>query len=169
MDTEDALARIHAAAARVDQSLDAVTAAQQALQREALRALLAADGDEDRQRALVRALYWEVPALPVKTLEAAVGTAAQVREVAAPGPLVGPCQDCGQQQPATSRTQRAKRPWRCGACEEERRRVERERMRALWSHEEQDPPPALPGWGEHFEAQFGHLPDGWEGGATEDR
>lgn len=100
-------------------------------------------------------------ALPVKSLEAAVGTAAQVRVLAAPGPLVGPCQDCDQQVRATSRTQRAKSPWRCERCEAERRRLERERLRTRWSDADDDPPPAPPGWEEHLEEQFRHLPDEW--------
>lgn len=140
MDTAQALTNVRAAADRLEAALAAVTTAQQDLQREALLALLAADGDHERQRAVVRALYWDVPALPVKTLEAAIGTARQVRELAAPGPLVGTCEGCGAEILATSRTQAAQGADRCGPCETERRRLERQRQQEQWRREAEAPP-----------------------------
>lgn len=139
MDTPQALTNVRAAVDRLDEALAAVTTAQQDLQREALLALLAADGDHERQRAVVRALYWDVPALPVKTIEAAIGTARQVRELAAPGPLVGTCEGCGAEILATSRTQAAQGADRCGPCESEHRRLERQRQEAQWRRETDEP------------------------------
>lgn len=143
MDTVQALTNVRAAADRLDEALAAVTTAQQDLQREALLALLAAEDDHERQRTVVRALYWDLPALPVKTLEAAIGTARQVRELAAPGPLIGSCEGCGGEILATSRTQAAQGADRCGPCETERRRLERQRQEEQWRREAEVPP--IPG------------------------
>lgn len=142
MDIAQALTNVRAAADRLDEALAAVTTAQQDLQREALVALLAAEGDHERQRVVVRALYWDVLALPVKTLEAAIGTARQVRELAAPGPLLGSCEDCGAEILATSRTQATQGADRCGPCETEHRRLARQRQEEQWRREAEAPPEA---------------------------
>jgi hypothetical protein len=116
MDIEHALSQVQAAHARVDESQEALAAAKQALQRTALQALLAVDGDDGRQRDLVRRLYWEVPAVPVNAIEVVVGSAARVRKLARPGPLVGACDVCGADVQATTRTQLAKGHARCPGC-----------------------------------------------------
>lgn len=160
MDIEHALTRVRTAAAQIDESLAAVTAARQALQREALRALMAFDGDDERHRDLVRALYWEVPALPAKTLEAVVGgTAAEMRALAAPGPLVGSCDGCGAELRATSRTQLAKPPDECPNCEKERRRREREHRQQGWYEDDHPAPP--PDWFMVLDDDLDELPSDW--------
>jgi hypothetical protein len=116
MNVEQATHRVRAAAARVDEALEAVAAAKQALHREALKALVAVDGDEV-QRDLVHRLYWDVPELPVKTLAAVIGSAARVRQLATPGPLLGACDVCGAEVRATSRSHLDRRFARCKPCE----------------------------------------------------
>jgi hypothetical protein len=125
MDIEHAVREIQAAAGRVDEALAGVEAARQTLQCEALRALVEVNADEDRLCDLIRRLYWDVPGLPVKTLEAAVGPPARVRELAGPGPMVGACEDCGVELHASSRTQLATGLTCCKPCEKQRRAAER--------------------------------------------
>lgn len=121
MDIDEAITQVRNAAAGVDEALAAVTAAKHALNRAALAALVAVDGDEEQERALVRRLYWDVPELAVKSLEAVVGTAARVRELAGPGPRLGSCEDCGTELHATSRTQLAAGVTCCEPCQQQRR------------------------------------------------
>jgi hypothetical protein len=82
---------------------------------------------------VVRQLYWDVPELPVKTLEAAVGSPKRVRELAGPGPLLGDCSDCGVEVRATSRTQLADGTSTCKPCTRERQEAERARRQAAWA------------------------------------
>lgn len=128
MDIDDAIRTVRAAATALEEAHEQVAAAQQTLQRDALRAVIDADGDEE-VRELVRRLYWEMPDLPVKTLEAVIGPARRVRELAAPGPALGPCADCGTELHATSRTNLAQGQDTCHPCTRERKRVELERDR----------------------------------------
>jgi hypothetical protein len=89
MDTEPLIREVRDAADRVAASREAVEEARRALHRAALRALIAVEGDADRERALVRTLYWDVPELPVRTIEVVVGGPAAVRARAGTGPRPG--------------------------------------------------------------------------------
>lgn len=131
MGIEQTIAGVRAAATRVDEALEGVAAAKQALWHEALKALVRRDGD-GWERDLVRRLYWDVPQLPVKTLEAAVGTAARVRELAGPGPVLGTCDDCDTELRATSRTQLASGSTCCTSCEQKRRKASRSPQAGDW-------------------------------------
>jgi hypothetical protein len=130
MQTEEPIDVIRAAARRVETSVAAVAEAKEALQRQALRALVNLDGDE-QERELVRTLYWQVLELPVKTLEVAVGSRARMRELAGPGPVLGTCDECGVEVQASSRTQLAAGSPRCKPCEAKPRQP-------LWSPSQLD-------------------------------
>lgn len=121
MDIDQAVEKVRSAAARVEHALADVEAAKQTLQREALKALVSLEGDKGREQALISRLYWDVRELPVKTLEAAAGTPARVRQLAGPGPVVGRCEDCDIEMRATSRTQLAGGATVCKPCEKKRR------------------------------------------------
>jgi hypothetical protein len=140
MDIEQAITGVHAAVARVDAAQEAVAAAKDILQREALRALVAAE-DDDTTRELVRRLYWEVPELPTKTIEAVLGTRTRVFKLAGPGPVIGACDDCGTDIRATSRTHRNSGASVCEGCLDVRRKAEQERLRRLNGWEIDEPPP----------------------------
>jgi hypothetical protein len=117
MDIDQAIDRIHAATAGLAHAQAAVEAAKQTLHREALRALIDADGDEAHQQALAHRLYWDVPELPVRTLEAVLGSGTAVRRIAGPGPVLGACSGCGAELRATSRSERASGAARCSPCD----------------------------------------------------
>jgi hypothetical protein len=138
MDIEEAIAKVRAAAGCVDDALEAVADAKQDLQRAAIVALLEVEGGEDAERELVRRLYWEVRELPVKTLEAVVGPAGRVRELAGPGPALAPCPDCQVERLAASRTELASPPHRCKSCEQRWREQPYER----WER------PTIGAWGD---------------------
>jgi hypothetical protein len=116
MNIDQALRNVQQARERVDESQEALAAARHALQRTALQALLSVDGDDDRQRELVRQLYWEVPDMPVNAIDVVVGGAGRVRKLAGPGPLLGACDVCGADVHAGSRTQLAHGHARCPGC-----------------------------------------------------
>ncbi len=121
MDNDALIRSVRDAAERVDSCLQEVEDARRGLHRAALRALMAVDGDCEREQALVAALYWDIQTVPVKTLEAVIGSSAQVRALAGPGPLLGRCHDCDAPVRATSRTHLATGVERCQPCERQRR------------------------------------------------
>lgn len=123
---ETAVERVLAQVRRLHRAREEVAAAQTALQREALSVLVAGDGDVEYERELVRALYWRVPDLPVRTLEAIAGTATRVRQLAAPGPLLGECEECGEELRATSRSGLAHPSKHCPPCTRKLREKERQ-------------------------------------------
>jgi hypothetical protein len=102
-------------------SREAVEEARLALHRAALRALIGVAGDADRERTLVRSLYWDVPELPVKTIEVVVGGPAEVRARAGPGPLLGRGDMGDVEGHATSRTHLATGTPRCKPCDRKRK------------------------------------------------
>lgn len=143
MDIEALIRDVRDAAGEVDACIQAVEDARRSLHRSALKALMAVSGDRERERALVAALYWEVRAVPVKTLEAVVGSAAQVRALAGPGPLLGDCDVCATPVHATSRSNLATGVARCKPCEARRRLSRTPVMPGSWDDEvpSPDPPP----------------------------
>jgi 3'-phosphoadenosine 5'-phosphosulfate (PAPS) 3'-phosphatase len=131
MDITTAVAQVRQAAADVEQAVEAVDRAREALQRAALRALVDA-GDDAAMRELLHQLYWNVPELPVKTLEAVVGGGARVRQLAGPGPVIGACTDCDTAIHASSRTHMTTRPTCCTSCKSARERARRaQAMRSI--------------------------------------
>lgn len=74
MDMDRAVSEMRHAEEDVKRAFAAVEDAKQTLQRAAVRLLLDRSDDEDAIRELIRRLYWEVPQVPVKALEVAVGT-----------------------------------------------------------------------------------------------
>lgn len=168
MDTEVLIEDVREAADVVDAALEAVEEARRALHRAALRALVAVDGDDERERQLVRTLYWDVPAVPVKTMEAVIGSAKQVRDLAAPGPLLGRCDGCEAEVFATSRTHRDTGPVRCKPCERKHRPAAI-RPPHPWPPDpwhEDAPPPEPPDWDELDDAEDDAWPAGpapWAG------
>lgn len=163
MDIDEAITQVRNAAAGVDEALAAVTAAKHALNRAALAAFLAADGDEEHERALVRRLYWDVPEVAVKTLEAVVGSAARVRELAGPGPRLGSCEDCGTVLHATSRTQLAAGASRCEPCDKRRLESPPPPPAMDWprAHANGCCPDPLPDPPPEWDDEFPDVPPGW--------
>jgi hypothetical protein len=125
MDIAQTLTELEAAVRDVEAAEAALAEGKQRLHRTALRALVTADAETDLQQ-LVSRLYWEVPALSVRSIGAAVGGDASARALAGPGPAIPPCADCGSERKAASRTQRSNPPVRCDGCEEARRAAEAE-------------------------------------------
>lgn len=158
MDIDEAVDTVRSAAARVERALADVEAAKQTLQREALKALVGFDGDDGGEQVLISRLYWDVPELPVKTLEAAVGTLARVRQLAGPGPVVGRCDDCDLELRATSRTQLTSGATTCKPCEKKRREAaDAERWRP-WRDDVPDGP-VPPDWYDGLDTpDFGWAP-----------
>lgn len=83
--------------------------------------------DEQARRCALRELYWSRQDIPVPVLQRAAGLRG-VAAAAGPGPVVGRCVECGEEQRPTSRTDArrlaALRPLLCGGCE-----------RAMWERE----------------------------------
>ena len=153
MDVQLAVSAVRAATARVEEALEGVAVAKQALQHAALKALVEVDGDATRERELIRLLYWDVPLLPVKTIEAAVGTAARVRELAGPGPVLATCEGCGAELRATSRTQLAAGLAQCRPCERRRQEAAIAQLGDPWPGPPEDDIPAQ--WYEDLDRMFG--------------
>lgn len=128
MDIDQAITTVRAAVGRLDEATEAVAAAKEALQREALRVLVAAE-DEAEARQVLHRLYWDVPEVPIKTLEAVAGSSTRVYKLVGPGPVVARCEDCAADIRAKSRTHAARGVTVCDDCLEVRRKAELERWR----------------------------------------
>ncbi|MGI8875040.1 MAG: hypothetical protein ACR2KP_12070 [Egibacteraceae bacterium] len=76
MDIAQTLTELETAVRDVEAAEAALAEGKQRLHRTALRALVAAEVETDLQQ-LVSRLYWEVPALPVRSIGAAVAEARQ--------------------------------------------------------------------------------------------
>ena len=150
MNVDEAFASIAQAHAAFRDAQLQIEITKSALHTTAVTALAAVEPDD--QGALVHRLYWEMLEIPVKTLQAVVGTNAKVRELAGAGPVVGRCQDCEEELRASTRNEVNSSPQRCKRCE--MRRHDHRFGRLDLGYDSDVPPPDYPPeWDDE---------DGWE-------